>query len=221
MLLAALSLAITQQIPARVVIMEATLGGKPYGTVTYVRGLVPGKGLERTVTMVVKEEGTSYTIEEKRSYSSDGTPTTVVRKVTEGDKHITVTLTYHGKKAVVIVSENGEAESEEVILDNEKATIQDPTQLWFQGVTPKKGLKTTFWEFSLDDNAWVEREVSYEGTADVKVGEKTVKGAHRIAIGKQVSVYVDEFGMPYRTIQDTAAGTLNLIRTSPPIEERP
>jgi hypothetical protein len=86
---------------------------------------------------------------------------------------------------------------------------------------PKKGLKSTFWEFSLDDSAWVEREVSYEGTADVKVGEKTVKGAHRIAMGKNVSVYVDEFGMPYRTIQKTAAGTLNLVRTSPPIEERP
>lgn len=217
MLLAVIGMAMAQQIPARVVVMDATLEGKPYGKVTYIRAQVPGKGFERTVSLEVKEGESTYTVAEKRSYTSDGTPTTVVRTVTEGERKITVTLTYHGLSASVVIAEGGQAESEEFPLEVEKASIRDVSQVWFYGVAPSKGLKTSFWEFSLDDNAWVEREVTYTGTADVKVGDKTVKGAHRISIGKDVNIYVDEFGMPYRSIQETRFGTLNLIRVTPPI----
>jgi hypothetical protein len=222
MLLAAVvSLALAQQVPARVVVMDATLEGKPYGKVTYIRGILPGKGYERTVTLEAKEADETYTVQEKRTYGPDGTPTSTVRTVTQGARKIVRTLTYQDKVANVTTKIDGEEETESFKLEEEGASLRDASQAWFYGSAPEKNAKVSFWEFSLDDNDWVEREVTYTGTADVKVGDKTVKGAHRISIGKFVNFYVDEFGMPYRSIQETGSGTLNLIRTDPPIKETP
>jgi hypothetical protein len=216
MLVAAIGLLVQQTVSARVVEMSATLGGKPYGTVLYVRQLVPGKGMERSVTLTVQEEGAEYRVEEKRAFGHGGVPTSIVRTYTEGTRKAVVSVTFSGLKAVVTVSENGEQETEEVPLEVEGATTTDPTQFWFFGSAPPVKESATFWEYSLDENAWVERKVRYEGLASLKVGEKTVQ-AHRVSIGETVNVYVDEFGMPYKSVQKTDSGDLVLVRTKPEV----
>ena len=198
---------------ARTVHLDATLAGKPYGKVTYVRGQVAGRGVERTVTLDVNDDTGKYQISEKRTYSSTGAPVSVLRTLTEGDQKITVTLVYNGLEARVTYDHAGSQETETFKLEKENATTTDPSQLWFFGSAPAVGTKCAFWEYSLDANAWVERTVSYPGMAELKLGDKTIK-AHRIAVGKDTNFYVDEWGMPYKSSQDTAAGNLTLVRTS-------
>lgn len=200
--------------------MSATLGGKPYGKVTYIRGIVAGKGMERTLILDVDEDGSKYRVEEKRTYATGGNPTSVVRRVTEGARVVTVTLKYVENKAVLTITEGSETETEEVPLAVENGKIADPSQFWFFGSPPAKNAKSVFWEYSLDENKWVERTIVYEGTAELKLGEKTVT-AHRISIGKDVNFYVDDFGMPFKSSQETSKGNLTLVRTSPAIEGRP
>ena len=212
-------LPMAQGVAARVVIMNATLAGKPYGKVSYSRGIVAGKGMERTTRMEVEDGDDKYTISEKRVYSNGGVPTTVTRTITKGDKIINISLRYEGHTAVVTYGEGSRNETETFKLDEEGATIADESQFWFFGNPPDKGSKSTFWEFSLDQGKWVKQEVKYEGTARLKVGEKTVD-AYRISIGKDVNFYVDEFGMPYKSVQQTPSGTLTLERTDlPPGDE--
>ncbi len=221
MLLSAVAfLVAAQAAPAKVVELSATLGGKPYGRVTYIRGIVAGKGMERTVILDVDEEGAKYRVEEKRTYANGGLPTSVVRKVTEGTRTVTVTLVYSALTAKVTITDGGESETEDFKLEVENAKTADPSQFWLFGSAPEKNAKVVFWEYSLDENKWVERTVTYTGTAELKIGEKTVT-AHRISLGKDVNFYTDEFGMPFKSSQETAKGTLTLVRTNPPVEDRP
>jgi hypothetical protein len=216
MLLAAIGVLAFQQIPAQAVIMSATLGGKPYGTVHYMRQLAPGRGVERTVRLVVEQEGATYTVSEKRVYTLAGVPTSTERTYQEGERRIVVTVVYDGMKATVTYKEGGDTESDEMTLTEEGASLTDPTQAWFLSSPPAAKASATFWEFSLDENSWVERKVKYEGIASLKIGEKTVQ-AHRISIGDNVNWYVDDKGMPFKSVQKTADGELVLLRTSPEV----
>jgi hypothetical protein len=211
---AAILILATQGIPARAVVLDATFKDKPYGKVTYVRGLVPGKGMERIVTMEVDDESGKYTIQERRSYAHDGAPTSTVRTFSDGVSSIIVTLTYSGLKAIVThQTGDGEPETEEFPLEVEAegAKVNDPSQFWFFGKIPARNTKVVFWEYSLDKNNWVEKTVTYTGIAELKLGEKTVQ-AHRINISKDTNFYVDDNGMPYKSSQETGAGTLTLVR---------
>lgn len=216
MLLAAIGLAIAQQVPAQSVIMSATLGGKPYGRVFYTRQLVPGRSVERTVRLVVEEEGATYSVEERRAYTLAGVPTSTERTYYEGERRIVVTVSYDGLKAKVTYKEGEDTELDEMTLTEEGATLNDPTQAWFLSAPPSAKSAATFWEFSIDENGWVQRKVKYEGVASLKIGEKTVQ-AHRISIGDNVNWYVDDKGMPYKSVQKTADGELVLLRTSPEV----
>lgn len=216
MTLVALGLVLAVQQPAKAVSMSATLGGKPYGTVTYVRQPLTNGRIERTVTLDVKEEETQYRIEEKRVYGPGGAPVSVLRTYTEGERKILVSLTYTGNKVSVVFTEGGVSEGDEVTLDQEKGTVADPSQFWFLNGAPAEKSVVDCWEYSIDDNDWVERKVKYEGVASLKIGEKTVQ-AHRISIGADVNWYVDDQGMPYKSVQKTAAGDLVLVRTAPEV----
>ena len=213
-LTAAIVLLAAQGIPARAVVLDATFKNKPYGKVTYVRGLVPGQGMERTVTMEVDDESGRYITIEKRTYAAGGAPISVVRTHYDALEQITVTLTYSGLKAIVThQTGDDEPETEEFPLDVEAegAKTNDPSQFWFFGTVPPKNTKVVFWEYSLDKNSWVEKTVTYTGIAELKLGEKTVQ-AHRINISKDTNFYVDDDGMPYKSSQETGEGTLTLVR---------
>ncbi len=217
MVLAALGMMIAAQgVPAQAVVMSATLGGKPYGKVTYIRQLVPGKGMERTMVLDVDEAGSKYRIEEKRSYATGGAPTSVVRTYTEGERRVFVSIAYSGLTATVTYREGEESDVDELTLTVEGGTLTDPSQFWFFGRAPAAKAESKFWEFSIDENGWVERKVKYEGVASLKIGEKTVQ-AHRISIGADTNFYVDDRGMPYKSVQKTAKGDLVLIRTTPEV----
>jgi len=217
MVLAAIGiLAAFQTPPARVVVMDATLGGKQYGTVTYVRQILPGKGVERTVTMKVDEDGAKYEIQEKRTYAFGGGPTSLERTYTEGARRVVVTVVYSGLQASVTYTEGTEKDTDQMTLTKEGATLSDPSQFWFSGSVPAVKSEAVFWEFSIDDNAWVERKVRYEGEASLKVGDKTVQ-AYRISIGAETNFYVDVNGMPLKSVEKTSKGDLVMVRTKPEV----
>jgi hypothetical protein len=216
MLLAAIGIMVVQQVPGQAVTMSATLGGKPYGTVYYIRQLVPGRAVERTVRLEISEEDSKYTVAEKRVYTLAGVPTSTERTYIEGERRISVSVSYDGPKATVTYKEGDDTETDEMTLAEEGATLTDPTQAWFLSAPPAAKASATFWEFSLDENSWVVRKVKYEGVASLKIGEKTVQ-AHRISIGDNVNWYVDDKGMPYKSVQKTADGELVLLRTSPEV----
>jgi hypothetical protein len=205
-----------QGVPAQAVLMSATLDGKPYGKVTYIRQLVPGKGIERTTVLDVEDDGAKYRIEEKRSYATGGTPTTVVRTYTEGERRVVVTIAYSGLKATVTYREGDESDVDELTLTTEGATLTDPSQFWFVNSAPAVKAESKFWEYSIDENGWVERKLKYEGVASLRIGEKNVQ-AHRISIGADTNFYVDDKGMPYKSVQKTPKGDLVLVRTSPEV----
>ncbi len=217
MVLATLGVLIAVQgVPGRAVVMSATLAGKPYGKFTYFRQLVPGKGIERSIALEVDADGAKYRIEEKRSYAAGGAPTSVVRTYTEGDRRVVVSIAYSGLKATITYLDGNESDTDEMTLTEEGATLTDPSQFWFFGSAPAAKSEAKFWEFSIDENSWVERKVKYEGVASLKIGEKTVQ-AHRISIGADTNFYVDDLGMPYKSVQKTAKGDLVLIRTVPEV----
>ena len=102
------------------------------------------------------------------------------------------------------------------MLTKEGAATTDASQFWFFGSVPKVKSESKFWEFSLDENAWVERTMRYEGAASLKIGEKTVQ-AHRISVSPDTNFYVDELGMPLKSVQKTAKGDLVMVRTKPEV----
>lgn len=201
----------SQGVPARVVVLDATLGGKPYGTVTYQRGLVPGVGRERRVTFDVDDESGKYRITEHRTYKTDGTPLAATRTFSDESHKMDISVSVSGKTASVVFDYGKEKHSEEFLLSVEGAETIDVSQTWFYGTAPKVGTTATLWEFSLESSVWVERTVKYEGVAKIKVGEANVN-SHRVKVGKDATLYLDGYGMPYKTSQETAKGTLTMVR---------
>ena len=217
MLTLALSIAVLQAqgIPARVVELQATVDGKAVGKVTYIRQIVPGTGMSRTLVFQVEEPDRKYTIKELRTYRHDGRPIKVERTYIEDGKELKVTVAYDGNVANVTYSEGGESDTDSIALIEEGATTADPSAYWFLSATPKKGDRVVFWEYDIDEVEWVERTVTYHGLADLKVGDEIVR-AHRISVGKEVNVYVDDAGMPYKMTDTSVKGTMTLVRTFPP-----
>lgn len=200
-----------QGVAARAVVLDATLGGKPYGTVTMTRGLVPGTGRERRVTF----EGTlgeqKFTKSEHRVYKTDGTPVSFTFSYRDGKNDYDATAKFEGNKATVVYQFGKEMHTQESVLSVDKATFIDPTQAWFYGTAPKVGAVAHFWEYSIEQSKWVERTVTYEGAARVKVGDRNVD-AHRVTVNKDVVAYVDAWGLPYRSTQETPKGKIDMTR---------
>lgn len=201
----------TQGIPARVVALDATLEGKPYGTVIYQRAILPGTGRERTLTMDVDENGVKYSFEDKRTCRADGTPIRAVSTYKDDTVTVTMSATFSGKEVTVVTNYGTENETHKYVLEVEKASTVDPSQAWFYGTAPTVGASSTFWEFSFEGRKWIERTIKYEGIAKIKFGDKDIN-AHRLVLGKETTWYVDEFGMPYKTSQETPSGTLTMVR---------
>ena len=216
MLTLALSLAFlpAQGIPARVVELQASIGGKPVGKVTYVRQIVIGTGMSRTLVFDVEDEDRKYSIKELRTYRHDGRPIKVERTYTEDGEQMKVTVVYNGNIADVTYSQGGESDTSSIELTEEGATTADPSVYWFLNATPKKNDKVVFWEYDIDEVEWVERTVTYHGQADLKVGDEIVR-AHRISVGREVNIYVDDTGMPYKSTDTSVKGTLTLVRVMP------
>ena len=217
MLTLVLSMAVLQAqgIPARVVELQATVDGKAVGKVTYIRQIVPGTGMSRTLVFQVEEADRKYTIKELRTYRHDGRPIKVERTYTEDGKELKVTVAYDDNVANVTYSQGGESDTDSIALIEEDATTADPSAYWFLNATPKKGDRIVFWEYDIDEVEWVERTVTYHGLADLKVGEEIVR-AHRISVGKEVNIYIDDRGMPYKMTDTSVKGTMTLVRTFPP-----
>lgn len=217
MLTIALSMAVLQAqgIPARLVKLQATVDGKAVGEVTYIRQIVPGTGMSRTLVFEVEEEDRKYTIKELRTYRHDGRPIKVVRTYTEDGEQLKVTVAYTDNVADVTYSQGGESDTNSIALIEEGATTADPSAYWFLNATPKRGDQVVFWEYDIDKVEWVERTVTYQGLADLKVGDEIVR-AHRISVGKEVNIYVDDAGMPYKMTDTSVKGTMTLVRTFPP-----
>ncbi len=201
----------TQGIAARVAVLDATLAGKPYGTVTYQRGIVPGTGREKVTTIEVDEEAAKYKIIERRTYRSDGAPVSAVRTYSDESRKVTMTAVFDVRSVTVETDFGSSKETQTVVLSDEKAVIVDGSQAWFYGSAPKLGVTLTYWEFSFDGFVWLSRTVKYEGVAKIKFGGKDIN-AHRVTVGKETTFYVDEFGMPYKTSQETPGGTIAMLR---------
>ena len=217
MLTLALSIAVLQAqgVSARVVELQATVDGNVIGKVTYVRQLVPGTGMSRTLIFEVEEAGKKYTIKELRTYAHDGSPIKLERTYTEDGEMLKVTVEYDGNVANVTYSQGGDSDSDSIALIEEGATTADPSAFWFLSATPKQNDKVVFWEYDIDEVDWIERTVTYHGLADLKVGDEIVR-AHRISVGREVNVYVDDLGMPYKMTDTSVKGTMTLVRTFPP-----
>lgn len=202
-----LVVSISQGVPAHGVTLDATLGGKPYGTVSYQRSILPGTGREKRVTFDVDDESGKYRLIEARTYKGDGTPIRITRAYSDNSHKFNIVATFAGKNVSVAFDND----VQEFVLSEDKSQILDESQSWFYGSPPKVGATVKFWEFSLDGNVWAERTVKYEGVAKIKFGGKDVN-AHRVTIGKDMTLYVDEFGMPYSGTQETAKGKILLTR---------
>lgn len=213
MLTLVLSMVLMQEqgVPARVVELEATVDGKPIGKVTYTRQIIPGKGMSRTIVFDVEEDDRKYTIKEIRTFRNDGTPIKTERTYTEDSQQLQVTVEYDGNVANVTYSQGGDSDTDSIALIEEGATTADPSAFWFLNATPNKNDRVVYWEYDIDEMDWVERIVTYNGQADLKVGEEIVR-AHRISIGEKINVYLDDTGMPYKMTDTSVKGTMTLVR---------
>lgn len=206
---------VQQGIPARVVMLEATVGKERVGEVGFFKQLVPGKGFERITTFKVEEDGVEqYTISEKRFFDFDGNPVSIERTYTEDGEALTVTVGFHDNIADVTYSKGDDEQTNSVALLEEDASIKAVSELWFVSKKPARSERVEFWEFDIDSSNWVKRIVTYHGQTDLKVGDEIIK-THRITVGEFINIYVDDFGMPYKLSDKSVKGGLTLIRTLP------
>lgn len=209
-----LAAVLSQAVPARVAVLEATIDKKRVGEVTFLKHYLPGKGIERVTTFKVDEDEDSYVIIEKRLFDAKGEPISIERSYEEDGVILKVTVSFKDNVADVTFSQGSDRQTTSVALIEEDASTLAVSETWFINVTPKRNDKAEFWEYDIDASNWVNRVVKYHGLTELKVGDKFIK-AHRISVGDQIDLYVDDFGMPYRLSDKSVKGGLVLTRILP------
>ncbi len=209
-LLAATILA-QQSMPPGSVVLELFEGEDVIGTVDFGYRLDQAGNRFSVVLTNVDTDEEHFSMRETYRHDKSGKLIQSQRRTNIDGKVASIAVTYGGTELTVERNWGDEIETNTVVYADPPQSLVDPSVFWFVRDTPKRGERIKSWTYQPISGQWVERVVTYHGQVDVKHHEETIK-AHRVTVGDEVTMYLDDKGMPWRVTERRNKRSIKLVR---------
>jgi hypothetical protein len=179
------------------------MGGKTVGAAEMqIKDLVEEKQRFVSVTMNITLGSRSVSMKQETLYGEDGAAQTFFQDAKAGDEQQTLTALLDGKGAKVKINVGGKM-TELTIPLAATAPRSNPSQYWFDRVTPKIGDRISYYAFDSGEKAWRLMTSEYLEAKPYKIGERKFE-AHHVLItkaGENYHNWLDSKGRPIAIIQ--------------------
>lgn len=176
--------------------LRMLVDGKPAGEGSYFHKVLPDGGKQILIDLKFALDGAkSVRVRSESVYDWIGNP---VRKIqgtldAEGRRIEIRMATFDEIGADLTIEKDGKSSTKSIELTRSAPRVVK-SEFWFVRETPKKGDKSTFYQFDLNEARWKLMESVYEGPTTVEIGGGKVDG-HRVA-GDGTLAILDGKGWP-------------------------
>lgn len=187
--------------------MSITLGGKNVGTAWITEKLTEDGGKRSQTKLILANNGLKSTFIDEVEYDKEGYP---VRKYVrrQGPDGQEMRIATFGDRLAEVVTEMNGKRSTQTVKAPEGCETRAASEFWFIKNQPRVGQTDVYYRFDMDQLAWIETKVKYEGMRDLELGGQIMR-THCVTLAGMAKTWLNDLGRPLKV----EAGKLVLVKS--------